>query len=45
MIEIQQATDGSWAVVFNGSDGLHHDFFSTQADALEFCRVYYGVQL
>jgi hypothetical protein len=45
MIEIHTTTDGAYCVVYHAPDGLHHDFFSTQADALEFCRVYYGVIL
>lgn len=42
-IEVVQSRDGSWCVVYHAADGLHHDFFSTQSEAVSFASEYYGV--
>lgn len=43
MIELTQSRDGSWCVVYHAFDGLHHDFFNSEAKARAFASEYYGV--
>jgi len=43
MIEIKQAKDGSWCVVFHSASGLVHDFFNAQQKAEKFALEFYGV--
>lgn len=42
IIDIKPTRDGGWCVIAHTTSGDCHDFFTTQAQALDFAQSFYG---
>ena len=42
LIDIKPTRDGGWCVIAHTASGDCHDFFQTQAQALDFAQAFYG---